>query len=349
MEDLYSIYSFINYIKLSYLIILIILIIVIISLKMTLIYYSLNDFNTILFINEYKLDFYVLNIISELNSKIGVNTSERPIQKDDKPLRNRNRKSTVFSNEGRTEEAWEHLRSFKATVIEKKTDGIEKTLNEIRICLNKISQKNYDTIKELIIDSIDTISKTENSEESMRNVVNHIFDIASTNKFFSEMYAKLYKLLISKYDIFQNILTEFISTFTDKLRDIVWVDQNTNYDDFCTNNKVNDARKATAVFIVNLMKNNVLDKSILLKVTQSAMDIVLEYIETTEKVNQVEEITENIFLLVSESHSYMKGIDGWVTILEKINEISQMKSKEKPSLSSRAVFKYRDITDKYKL
>jgi hypothetical protein len=311
--------------------------------------YSLNDFNSILFNNEYKLDKSILQIISDLNNKLGVYGSfERPIQKDDKPIRNRNRKNAVFANEGRTEEAWETLRTFKATVVEKKTVGIEKTLNDIRICLNKISQKNYDAIEGLLLESIELIFNTENSEESMKKIAHHIFDIASSNKFFSEIYARIYKVLVSKYTIFQTILSDFVSLFITKLNDIKYVDQNTNYDEFCANNKINDSRKATSVFIVNLVKIEVLPKTDLLVLINSILDIILEYIEIPDKLNQVEEITENIYLFVCDSYLFMKDMDEWNNVFEKIQSISQMKVKEKSSLSNRTVFKYMDIMDKIK-
>jgi len=324
---------------------------------MTTIYYSLNDINEILFNSfEYKLNSDTLTIISELSSKIGVpNNYDKPVQKthseNERQYRSRNRKqNTVFTNDGSKEEAWEQLRSFKATVVEKKTDGIEKTLNDIRICLNKISQKNYDNIQELIIGSIDIINQTEDSQESMKKVANHIFEIASTNKFFSDIYARLYKELVTRYDIFQDILSHFISTFTDKFKDIKYFDQNTDYDGFCANNKINDARKATSIFIVNLVKKEVLSKDILLSTIHSIINIILEYIDIPDKVNEVEEITENIFLIISESYSLMNGLqnesNSWNLILEKIKEISQMKVKERKSLSSRALFKYMDIMDK---
>lgn len=338
---------------------------------MTTIYYSLNDFNTIIFDNGYSLSADVLKIIYDLNHKLGVSNERKPIERNHTNhgnisrdrQHNRNRKqSSVFSTDGRSEEAWETLRSFKATVVEKKTDGIEKTINDIRICLNKISQKNYEAILGLILDLISETQKpnvdisedktfeklTESTSESMKKIANYIFEIASTNKFFSEIYASLYKELTTRYDIFQNILSDFVATFTDRIKDIQYVDQNADYDAFCANNKINDARKATGVFIVNLVKKEVLPKSDLLFLINSIIDIVLEYIETPDKVNQVEEITENIFLLFCESYSFMKDMSEWENVLEKIKSISQMKAKEKTSLSSRAVFKYMDIMDKIK-
>ena len=320
---------------------------------MTTLYYSLNDFNTIIFDNRYKLSTDVLEIISGLNRSLGISNERVVIDRNhsisttnDRSRHRNKRQNTVFSTDGRSEEAWETLRSFKATVVEKKTDGIEKTINDIRICLNKISQKNYDSILGLILDLVSETQKTETNSESMKKVANYIFEIASTNKFFSEIYASLYKELTSRYDIFQNILSDFVSTFTERIKDIQYVDQNSDYDAFCANNKINDARKATCVFIVNLVKNNVLQKERLLFIIRSVIELVLEYIETPDKVNQVEEITENAFLLITESHQTMKSIPDWVKIMENVKNISQMKAKDKTSLSSRSVFKYMDILDK---
>jgi hypothetical protein len=330
---------------------------------MSTLYYSLNDFNSIIFDNGYKLSTDVLEIIRNLNLSLGISNDRVTVDRNhiistvnDRPRNRSKKQNSVFSTDGRSEEAWESLRSFKATVVEKKTDGIEKTINDIRICLNKISQKNYESILGLILDLIsETYNKNTYTDESidltsehMKKVANYVFEIASTNKFFSEIYASLYKELTARYDIFQNILSDFVSTFTNRIKDIQYVDQNTDYDAFCANNKINDARKATGVFIVNLVKKDVLPKDILLNLINSVIDIVLEYIETPDKVNQVEEITENVFLLVSESCLFMKDMDEWNTILEKIKTISQMKAKEKVSLSSRAIFKYMDIMDKIK-
>jgi hypothetical protein len=300
-----------------------------------IIYYSLNDFNTFTYNSRYQLDSSVFTIISDLNSKLGIR-HDIPKQLVEPEYKSKNRN---------TEESWEQLRTFKATVVEKKTEGIEKTINEIRVFLNKMSKKNYDVIRDNMIQSIDNIYNTDESIESIRKVANYIFEIASTNKFFSEIYAELYKELTQRYVVFQNILSEFISTFTDTLKDIQYVDQNIDYDKFCANNKINDSRKATSVFIVNLVKNGVLEEIVLLSAVSKMMGLVLEYIDLPDKICQVEEITENIFLIITESLSILKNAEG-THILENVGVISKMKPKEKTSLSSRAVFKYMDILDK---
>lgn len=306
-------------------------------------FYPLNEFNTIMFDNfQYKLPDSVYDIINDLTLKLGItNNNNVSVKKDD-----RIRKMKSHSSYTKTEENWEHIKPFKATVIIENKDGLEKTMNEIRICLNKISIKNYETNKNTIVELMGDF--VDNSPE-LEKIANIIFDIASTNKFFSEIYAELYKCLLEKYEIFKIVLNHFLENFTHSMRNIQYVDQKNDYDAFCKYNKTNDYRKASSVFIVNLVKKNVLEKELLLKLINEIQDDLFNFIDTENKTNEVDEITENIFLLISESHSFMKTTEEWKDVLSNVEKLSKYKAKEHNSLSSRAIFKYMDIMDKVKL
>jgi hypothetical protein len=330
-------------------------------------FYSLNDFNNILFESfQYTLSNDVQDIIKSLSLKLGIPMNkEREKDKDrekqseyQKPRSHRRNLSSFNRTNSESEESWAQLRTFKATVVEKKTEGVEKTMSEIRSCLNKISTKNYDTKKNEIIEYINSLflgGHLDDSDEIQRKhreeiekIANNIFDIASTNKFFSELYAELYKSLIEHFEIFKYILDKFIENFTDTMHGIKYVEPNDDYDKFCAYNKSNDMRKSTAVFIVNLVKKGVLEPNYLLKICMKTLSIVVEYINESNRVNEVEEITENIFLLITQSHSELKCLSEWDSILKDISLLSQLKVKDKPSISSRAIFKYMDIMDKIK-
>jgi hypothetical protein len=73
-----------------------------------------------------------------------------------------------------------------------------------------------------------------------------------------------------------------------------------------------------------------------------------EYIDSENKTNEVEEITENLYLFITLLNNHLKNEVQWVLVIENIETIAKMKSKEKKSLSSRAVFKYMDILDALK-
>jgi hypothetical protein len=299
--------------------------------------YNLNEFNSILFDNfKYKLTDSVYNIINNLTSTLGIKSVVE--KKEYSKSSDRKPRYPI-----KIDEQWEHMKPFKPTVIENN----EGSMNEIRICLNKISAKNYETNKSRIVELMDSLM--DNPIE-LEKIANNIFDIASTNKFFSEIYAELYKCLIERFSIFREVLNSFLEKYTLSIKDIQYVDQKENYDAFCKYNRMNDSRRATSVFIVNLVKKGVLEQELLLNLITEIQGFLFEYIDTENKVNEVDEMTENIFLLVSESHSIMKMNEQWNSqVITNIQQLSILKSKEKKSLSSRAIFKYMDIMDKTKV
>lgn len=294
-----------------------------------IVYYSLNDFNEIVFSGNvnYTLDITTEKTIMSLASILGIqNTDSMPTHK----YTNSSNKSRGFKKE--IDESWLQP-AFKTTVIEKK-DGV---MNSIRSCLNKLSEKNYEANK---IELLELINNLES--ENLTIVANNIFDIASTNKFYSKIYANLYKELLNKFTIFDEILKNFVSVFTETIKNIQYVEQNKNYDEFCEYNKKNDKRKATSVFIVNLVTNEVLSVNTLSEIVIKLQSVMKEYMNVPYKTNEVEEITENLFLLV---HSILKNTNEWPTILENITHISKCKAKDYPSLTSRCIFKHSDILD----
>jgi hypothetical protein len=247
---------------------------------------------------------------------------------------------------------WENVRvpAFTPTKIETK-EGIEKRIDEFRILLNKISSKNYETQRDLIFNKMEEIFliNEERSKADLEKVASTIFDIASANKFYSDLYADLYVELINKYEIFDDLLDGLIEKYYDSLKNIYYVDHNMDYDGFCNYTKTNDLRKAMASFIVNLMKKGAIEKEKVLDLILSIQKLLREYIDSDNRSNEVDEIIENLFLLLTQSCSIMNKEEKWSSnILPQINETSKLKSKDCKSLSSRAVFKCMDILDNLK-
>jgi len=282
-------------------------------------------------------------------------TDYKPRHEDNHTHNGRNRYNT--SSAKTNDDTWISSRGFKPTTVVEKKEGGEKILHEIRIALNKISAKNYDTNKETIFEKMAELCAVAATKEAAKETVtvnaditkvaNTIFEIASTNKFFSEMYAKLYKDLTVRFpDIFTDILNVFVGGFTETMKTIRYVDQTADFDEFCKYNKENDKRKATSVFITNLVKMDVVGVEVLVCMINEIFGILDEYMNRVDCVNEVEEITENIFLLVT---NHLEIIPRGLKITETVRRISEMKPKELPSISSRAIFKYKDILDKWKV
>lgn len=314
--------------------------------------YNLDNYKNIIVSGyDYKLPETIINIITNLSNELGVtfkeNTKTINIQEENigenKKFSKRN-----FGNKRVKpvvdEEQWEKIKAFKSTQIEQK-EGIEKLINDVRVCLNKISNKNYETQRDAIIQYIKEIVENNESETEVLKIKKSIFEIASTNKFYSELYALLYKDLINTFECFKENIEPFINEYIDSIQTINYVDPKVDYDKYCDYNKENDKRKAMSAFIVNLSKNDIVEKNVVVNKIIYLEELVLNYCDTENKTNEVEEITENLFILVTKSLSIMNNEPNWEIVINNIKHLAQMKTKEHKSLSSRALFKFMDILD----
>jgi len=330
--------------------------------------FTINDFDNITFKGiQYGLSTEVINTIQNLEKILNTQTEtvndsykKRPHQQHQqitsnfKP--NRTEPPTTFKDETAIKTDWKLSRPvFKATKLLEKTEGIENDINNIRISLNKISTKNYEVQRNLIFGYIESFfDKNEKNEEitanekanNIKKITNSIFEIASSNKFYSELYAELYRELITKFEIFSEIQIEFIEQFTKTIDDIHYVDPKTKSDEYSAYLKKNDLRKATTTFMVNLLKKEIISKDSLMNIIDCFQKRIFQYIEESNRVNEVEEITENVFILISQSHNIISNEEKWVNeIFPDIMKISKMKAKDFPSISNRVIFKYLDILD----
>jgi hypothetical protein len=314
--------------------------------------YNLDNYKNIMVSGyDYKLSETIINIITNLSKELGVTFKENTKttnSQEENVGENKKYSKRNFGNKRVKpvvdEEQWEKIKAFKSTQIEQK-EGIEKLINDVRVCLNKISNKNYEAQRDAIIQYIKEIVESNESELEVLKIKKSIFEIASTNKFYSELYALLYKDLINTFECFKENIEPFINEYIDSIQNINYVDPKVDYDKYCDYNKENDKRKAMSAFIVNLSKNDIVEKNIVINKIIYLEELVLNYCDTENKTNELEEITENLFILVTKSLSIMNDEPNWEFVINNIKHLAQMKTKEHNSLSSRALFKFMDILD----
>ena len=316
-------------------------------------FYSLNDIESLLFNDiKYVLPNSIIEIIKNLENELKVSDDYTPSvssfeKKKQKPPPN----SNINNN-------WERKIcdppvAFKITKIDTK-EGIEKHLNDIRIYLNKLSDKNYETQQKLIVEKINTIINEDSTCNCQEHITKVFLTIIISNKFFSELYAKLFKDLIeiNNLDFVYKFIYEEVVQFKFTIDNIEYVDPNTDYNEYCKVIKLNDNRKSLCLFFVNLVKIKVLKINTIYDILQYFLEKSIELIKIKDKSNEVEEITENIYLIISNLYSYIQSTVNeieytiWKNILlPQVIIISQMKVKDYPSLSNRIIFKYMDIID----
>lgn len=244
--------------------------------------------------------------------------------------------------------SWERMQEFKTTKITKSIEGPDKIIQDIRTCLNKLSSKNYDSQKILIMQHLQEIQDIE----QMPKIAQSIFDIASSNRFYSELYSQLYKELVDVNPFFSELLQPFLQNYMTNIKEIQSFSADDDYDGFCAYNKQNELRKATTVFIVHLMKQGVIPRLRVLSLIMSLQDYIVQRIEVEDSTNEIEEMTENLFLFIKESLGQFNDVKTeWMwkfRCIQMIETFSKYKKTDKPSISSRAIFKYMDMMTEIK-
>lgn len=259
--------------------------------------------------------------------------------------KNKNRASEI------TDEDWETIRQFQTTT-KHISEGIQKNMENIRGYLNKMSEATFDKMANEIKMEISKLIEHETTEENMMKIGHSIFSIASSNSFYSELYAKLFKILMEEYEMFKKIFEDNYKVFMNLFDNIEYADPKKNYDKFCEYTKTNDNRRAMSLFIVNLMKNKVIDKSEILEIIKNLQKLIIKYITKPDKTNEVEELNENLYIIVTNTASEIKfgTDDGTENIVKDIEFISILKPKMKeyPSITNKTIFKHMDIITELK-
>ena len=248
------------------------------------------------------------------------------------------------------DEDWNALRNFPVTIINKK-EGIEASIDQIRKHLNKMTTKTYDSLKEKIVEEIEKIINGCDDEMSleMKNELNTIgeaiFNIASGNSFYSSMYATLFKELMETFDFMRVIFDTNFDKFRSIFNTIEYCDPNQDYDKFCNNNKVNEQRRSISLFYVNLMIQEVIQPSKIIVIINDLQSYLNKIVVQQNNKNIVDELSEVLYILITNSYEKIKDQDGWEEIVSFIKMVSEMKPALVPSISNKSIFKHMDMLD----
>jgi hypothetical protein len=235
-------------------------------------------------------------------------------------------KYSYNNNKGQeiTDDDWEAIRKFQATILAKK-EGIDASIETIRVHLNKITDKTYETLKVLIVEEINKIisanaiaNEVASSEGAanaspellleLKKIGDAIFNIASSNGFYSKVYATLYKDLMSQFKFMRGIFETNYKGFNSLFKTIEYYDPNKDYDKFCQMNKDNEKRRSICSFYINLMLQGIIAPKSILKIILGLQELMLEKIKMPDSTNIVEELSEVLFILITSSSEMFKRV-----------------------------------------
>ena len=316
--------------------------------------YNLEEIEDIIFKGfDYRIPDDVMEKISNLSMQVGSpDYIKTPIfKKRDNPMKddteitilNQPPKDHYKKRRGNKNMEEENLPSFQTTKIETKS-GIDADFDTIRTTINKMTDKNYIEMCNKIIEIINKLL-LQHSVSELGGIGENIFDIASSNRFYSKIYANLYSDLSSKFEFIKDQYLQNLKRFTELFNNIEYVDSNVNYDRFCEINKINEKRKSLAAFYINLMYCGVISKDEIITITRNLLAKVYDYISLENKKNEVEELTETIAILYKKDLYDENYIIEGFTINEIVKKIANSKVKDYKSLSNKALFKFMDLID----
>ena len=346
--------------------------------------YTIHDINNIISNGfEYKLDDQIVEVISNLTSEVGSptyiktpNFQKQNTENDDIKTQkyqsrsiygpsgaggggggvgigkqsNSTKRHKGMSNKQHLEavkdDDWETIRTFSTTKMEQH-EGIDVFIDNIRSNLNKMSIKTYDEINTNVISNIDQLLSQNISDEEANKISSIIFDIVSSNRFYSKLYANLYSNLISKYDFIKLVFKEKEASLCDILNNVHYVSPDENYDLFCKMNNENEKRKALISFFINLVLYDVIAVGKIEGLLIQLLDNLNILIKEENKKFVVDEYIEIIFILYNKELFNNPNVnpDNHTKILEIIKHLAGVKVKTYPSLSSKSIFKLMDIVE----
>ena len=304
---------------------------------MSVIVYDIVDFDNIKkngFI--YNLEQSTIDIIEKIAKQVGspeyIKTPQFSKQRNDKKDINC--------------PTWEKMKVFKKTDMIKKNED-EIYIDDIRKNLNKITAKTYDNLIKNIINDLENISNSEESNvnELYNKIGESIFNIASTNIFFSEIYARLYKELMDKFDFMKEIFKTNYDKFSDLYKNIEYCDSQIDYDKYCEINKSNDKRRALSKFYINLMKLDVISKVSVIDLIIEIQNYLNDKLDIEANKPVVDELAEVLFILITNSCNELSSHEQWKLIINNVNSVVNLELSNNVGLTNKTKFKHMDIMD----
>lgn len=307
--------------------------------------YLLSDFQNYLNNNVLEeLPVETNNLIMKLASEVGApeyNKTPQFKQSFNNTFPRRRKKNNEIINDN----DWDSIRSFQTTEFNK-CEGLDVNLHKVRKSLNILTSKNYSKILNEISEQFDIVTSTKTPNDILV-LSKLIYDILSTNLLYSNLCSQLFKDLVDKSINLQNLLNQNLNDSENKINNITYIDPEIDYDRFCENNKNNEKIRGEFLFFTNLMKNNIIDYDIIYNIIINSFNILDKFIQEGNKKNEIDELSEIIYIVINNSYDIIKSNDNekYKLIYSNIEKIANMKVKTNPGITNKCIFKHMDLLD----
>lgn len=244
-----------------------------------------------------------------------------------------------------SDKEWETIRSFEETKMKKIQEGIEKDISLITTQFNKLTNDTFEVCSSEINDILENLTKVAKKED-MFIVCNNLFEIASSNRFYSRVFAKLLANIINTFELMKEVFYDNFKHFMDSFQEFEYINPEEDYDGFCELNKKNERRVAYAACIGNLVNESIIDVNEVITIITRLFEMFYNTIKEENKKYVSEQIINIIEVIIS---SCLQNIKQHPNFEEHINNelqnIVRLKRREYASLSSKSIFKIMELND----
>jgi hypothetical protein len=211
------------------------------------------------------------------------------------------------------------------------------TFADIRLNLNKLSNKTFDIHFQQIIATLHVLNTNE-----CQTIFQDVFQHVSTTSFMYEPYSKLSSSLMNIFPEFNEIFFTQNSITIESFKNISFNSENT-FESECTLNKLKDNYRSQIIyFCITLIKSDNLN--IIIENIISLQNTMLTKLNTQlEYKTESEFISELISSYIKHAFSHIFHLDKWSIIYENITNI--LSKKTNTIISRKIIFNHMDTID----
>ena len=217
----------------------------------------------------------------------------------------------------------------------------EYTMHLICGYLNKITEKTYDSILNVLI----VLLNDHNNEKDLLICGKHIFQIVTKDIFYVSLYSRLFYDLMQTFPLMENVLHEYFRHYSQSFKTIHQYKEG-NHEDEYSYHKDKDTTRSLATFYISLLQYNIdgMQNSII-GIVDMLWEHVDVYIQMKDHMEVIDEIFYVLHILLVGLKKNTYNIEEYIPIIKKY--IDSPKDRY-ISFSFKARFKLMDIYDSIK-
>lgn len=135
-------------------------------------------------------------------------------------------------------------------------DNIDDLTAALRMTWNKLCETNFITLHDKLVSLLEQLNILPELTSNQLRIADVLFDMATHHRMYTEVYAKMWCTLASKFDFLHCRVSRQIPTYMKQLASIKIADPQADYNSFCTNNILKERIYATTKFIMHYAKYN---------------------------------------------------------------------------------------------